>query len=114
MLGTLRINLTFQVAEVQDTAGNSMFVLHRAVLDYLCPRRPKRCAWFGGPGHLAFLDADEWASVQEAADAAKLDIMPFDGVWHLSDDPECVEMDVYEWADECCKAQHPRGKVRIS
>lgn len=114
MLGTMRIQLTLRVAEVQDAAGNSVFILPRAVLDYLSIRPPKLCAWFNGSGHLAFLDADEWEKVNAKATAANVDIIPFDGVWDLADDPECDEMDVYEWAEACCKSPHKPGKVLIS
>jgi hypothetical protein len=113
MLGTMRINLTFHVAQVQDAAGDSVYVMSRAVLDYLGIRKPRRCAWFSGSGHLCFLTEDEWELVDGLATDANVDLIPFDGVWELADDPECEAMDVYEWAAACCKVKHPRGKTKI-
>lgn len=116
MLGTLRVNLTFRVAEVRDKYGDSMFVLPKAVLDYLqVPKlTPKRCQWFGGSGHLCFLRQEDWHRVNVAAMDANLDIVPFDGYWDLTDEPKSKALTVYQWADQCCKEKHPGGLPKRS
>lgn len=120
MLGTMRINLTPRVAEVQDAAGNSVFVLPRTVLRLLDAGScladdgvEYRCNWFSGSGHLCFLSSDEWERVNTRAIESYVDIIPFDGHWDLTDDPESAELDVCEWAEACCKIKHPRGKRKL-
>lgn len=120
MIGTMRITFAPRVAEVQDAAGNSVFVLPRTVLRLLDAdsrladdHTAYRCNWFNGSGHLCFLSPEEWKRVDKRAIESNVDILPFDGVYHLSDDPDAADMDVYEWAEACCKIKHPRGKRKL-
>ena len=115
MLGTMRIQLTFQVAEVQDQFGNSVFVLHRAALDYLGIRqRWPFCNWFAGSGHLCFLSRVEKDLVEKCFYDYNVELATFGGVWNLEDDPGTAGMSVVDWAEACCKDKHPHGKRKIN